>query len=266
MRKCRSSLTSRRWFCQRCKLKIDPLADVKACFSDFIEKTQGPGSAIYRNRVLRAITLPLKRLTNNAVRPAAIHFNHPQPADTSEHQRIFDCPRNEMVLHRKDLAQPILLANPQLLSQLEQFAREMLTRLYPPDTWADWVVHQINWCLSRGEKPFLGAIASALARSPRQLQNKLKEEEIAFRMLLDQVRKEAALKYLDEPNITICDIAFLLGFSEQSAFNHSFKRWTGANSGDYRRSDYLPYTLLNNASEDRRMIHGEVWDVIETDK
>jgi len=33
---------------------------------------------------------------------------------------------------------------------------------------------------------------------------------------------------LDEkPNTAICDVVFLLGYSDQSAFNHAFKRWTG---------------------------------------
>jgi AraC-like DNA-binding protein len=35
--------------------------------------------------------------------------------------------------------------------------------------------------------------------------------------------------------MTICDIAFLLGFSEQSAFNHAFKKWTGKTPGEYRK-------------------------------
>ncbi|HMB22349.1 MAG: AraC family transcriptional regulator [Chloroflexota bacterium] len=196
----------------------------------------------YIETVFCGVVFPLRRLTQNKVRPVEIHFKYPKPADISEHQRIFDCSlrfdclQNELILPCADLAQPIFLANPQLLDQLEAFAQEMLIRLYPPDTWSDRVGHSINKSLLRGEKPALDSVAYELALSPRQLQNKLRQEGTTYQVLLDQIRRETALKYLNESDITICDIAFLLGFSEQSAFNHAFKRWTGANPGDYRKT------------------------------
>ncbi len=126
---------------------------------------------------------------------------------------------------------PIFLANARLLVRLEQFAQDSLTQLCPPDTWSDRVVHLIQESLLRGERPTLDMAAGALAFSPRQLQNKLKEEGRTYQELLDQIRKETAFKYLKEPQGTLCDLAFLLGFSEQSAFNRAFKRWTGASPG-----------------------------------
>ncbi|MBC2713844.1 MAG: helix-turn-helix domain-containing protein [Desulfobacteraceae bacterium] len=53
------------------------------------------------------------------------------------------------------------------------------------------------------------------------------------------MRKETALAYLKDPEISICDIALLLGFSEQSAFNHAFKRWTGTTPGKYKKEGLL---------------------------
>ncbi len=197
----------------------------------------------YIEAVFCGIVFPLRRLTQDQVQPVEIHFRHSRPEDTTEHLRIFgcplvfDCPQNELVLLRTDLARPIFMANAQLLEKLEQFAQEMLDRLYPPHTWTDKVVHSINKSLACGEKPTLDSVAQALAIGPRQLQNKLREEGAAYQTLLDEVRKEMALKYLNEPQITVCDIAFLLGFSEQSAFNHAFKRWTGVTPGDYRKSE-----------------------------
>jgi AraC-like DNA-binding protein len=61
----------------------------------------------------------------------------------------------------------------------------------------------------------------------------LKDEKTTYQKLLAAVRKEIALSYLKEKEATICDIAFLLGFSEQSAFNHAFKRWTGFTPREY---------------------------------
>ena len=58
-------------------------------------------------------------------------------------------------------------------------------------------------------------------------------ENTSFRKILDQARKQIAVRYL-EKKIPICDIALLLGFSEQSAFNHAFRRWTGSTPGEFR--------------------------------
>jgi AraC-like DNA-binding protein len=49
------------------------------------------------------------------------------------------------------------------------------------------------------------------------------------------VRKEIAIGYLKDGNDSICEIALLLGFADQSAFHHAFKRWTGQTPGEYRK-------------------------------
>ena len=78
-------------------------------------------------------------------------------------------------------------------------------------------------------------VAKQLGVSGRSLQSKLKDEDATFRSCLASVRKEIALDYLQRPDVSICDVAFLLGYSEQSAFNHAFKRWTGSTPKVYRR-------------------------------
>lgn len=194
----------------------------------------------YIETVFCGLVFPLRRLTQGQVQPVEICFTHARPADISEHRRIFDCPlrfdclQNELILHSTDLARPIFQANPQLLRYLEQFTQETLAKLYPPDTWTEKVVDLIRAGLGRGEKPALDGIAGQLALGPRQLQNKLRQENCTYQALLDRVRKELALQYLHDPHMTVCEIAFLLGFSEQSAFNHAFKRWTGHQPGEYR--------------------------------
>ena len=53
---------------------------------------------------------------------------------------------------------------------------------------------------------------------------------------MDTVRRELAERYLAEPTLDLTDLAFLLGYSEQSAFQRAFKRWTGQTPGEYRRN------------------------------
>jgi AraC-like DNA-binding protein len=182
----------------------------------------------------------LRRLTRDQAVFSAVHFSHAAPVSTTAHQRFFGCPvhfgqaRTELRFSREVLTWPVALANAQLLEKLEQVAQAMLSQAAAPNPWANRVTHQISQKLLRGEKPDLEAVASALALGPRQLQNRLRAEGVTFQRLLDDLRRDAALRYLQDGALPLCDIAFLLGFTEQSAFNHAFKRWTGSRPRDYQ--------------------------------
>ena len=185
-----------------------------------------------------------RHVTDDNLNLVEVRFKHSEPADTHEHDKIFGAPllfekaANELVIEKSVLEIPILLANPQLLKTLDDFAQTLLNRISIPNTWSDKVIKLLSKLLIRGERTSIEIIATDLATSVRNLQIKLKEEKTTYRELLDKVRKEIALSYLrekKESDVTICDIAFLLGFSEQSAFNHAFKRWTGTTPRKYSR-------------------------------
>jgi AraC-like DNA-binding protein len=79
-------------------------------------------------------------------------------------------------------------------------------------------------------------VASELNLSERSMQRRLKEHKTTFRYLLDGVREMVAKQYIENPVNRMSDIAFLLGFSEQSAFSRAFKKWTGKSPVEYRNS------------------------------
>ena len=87
----------------------------------------------------------------------------------------------------------------------------------------------------RGDKVRLEEVAGRLAVSPRRLQYRLKEEGTSFSGLLETARMDIAKSYLGRPEVPISDIAFMLGFSEQSGFNHAFRRWTGVTPKEFRK-------------------------------
>jgi len=182
----------------------------------------------------------LKNLSGGKLSFKEVHFRHPKPARTHEHQRVFrvpvrfDAAEDAILLDRGSLDAPIPLADPNILQPLETLVQSLLVELYPPESWSDRVTCSIGESLLRGEKPSLSVIAAGFATSPRQLQKMLKKEETTYRTLFDQVRKEIALDCLTKPGMTLYDVVFLLGFSDQSSFNHAFKRWTGRSPGEYR--------------------------------
>jgi len=190
--------------------------------------------------VLAWLFFTLQELTNQSTPIQQVHFRHPEPASINEHQKIFNCQiafeqtRDEIIIAQEVLDFLLPLANPQLIQHLETILQEQLDQLYPSNTWAEAVSQTINQLLLKGEQPKLADVAREFSLSSRQLQNKLSAEGTSYRKLLEQIRKKMALRYLQEPDVNLYDIAFLLGFSDQSAFNHAFKRWTGTSPGEYR--------------------------------
>jgi AraC-like DNA-binding protein len=69
----------------------------------------------------------------------------------------------------------------------------------------------------------------------RTLQRRLKDAGVSYNDLQNDVRKTLALNLLENETLALAQIAFSLGYSEVSAFNHAFRRWVVRSPGDYRR-------------------------------
>jgi AraC-like DNA-binding protein len=70
--------------------------------------------------------------------------------------------------------------------------------------------------------------------SKRTLARMLSDEGVNFTEVLQQLQRDLAVRYLDDPQLHISKIAWLLGFQEVSAFTHAFKRWTGKTPSQIR--------------------------------
>ena len=82
--------------------------------------------------------------------------------------------------------------------------------------------------------PSVETIARNLMMNVRNLQRELQAEGTSYQQILDNTRQELALRYLKKLDTPIYNVAFLLGFSEPSAFHRAFKRWMGLTSKAYR--------------------------------
>jgi AraC-like DNA-binding protein len=78
-------------------------------------------------------------------------------------------------------------------------------------------------------------IAKRLAMHPRTLHRRLREEGTTLRTLLDTMRRDLAGRHLATSQLTIAEIADRLGFSDPTAFNKAFRRWTGDSPRAFRR-------------------------------
>ena len=177
-------------------------------------------------------------VTNRDLRPLALELRFPPPADLQPYQDAFKCPMrfnasvNALLFAPTDVTLPLPTAHPELAELHERIASEHLQRLDPAQT-----CHRARAVIIRhlpdGE-PRRPRIAAILGMSERTLQRRLAAEGTSFQRLLDDTRRELAQHYLGQRNLSLADIAYLLGFSDQSSFFRAARRWFGSSPRHYR--------------------------------
>ena len=186
----------------------------------------------YAEYCLAVWVLHARAATGVAIGLRCVTFTHRLPPDVSEHERVFGCPvrfeeeHNRLMFDRAAWETPTSGAQPGVLGVLMEHADLLLSKLPPGPDLIERTRHAIGERL-RGGDPSLASVARELGMSERTLQRRLRGLGYTFNALSDQVREATARLYLEQPDIALAEIAYLLGFSDQSAFNHAFKRWTG---------------------------------------
>lgn len=137
----------------------------------------------------------------------------------------FGAPIDELIAPIEVLDLPLPSNNPKMRDFFEAHAKEMLERLPVKNQIRErlraWVIDH----LGDGDVSVPHA-AEALGMSARTLQRQLRREGASMHQLVDDIRREYALVYL-EASSNVAEVAYRLGYSEPSAFHRAFKRWTG---------------------------------------
>ena len=162
-----------------------------------------------------------------------------EPTDTREHARIFGCPLRfaqpcyRVVLPAAALDAPLIQPDPAMRELTQRLADQQLHAL-PRDE--GWLAQARALIARRLQRPpvEIDGVAAQLALSTRSLQRRLQGEGLSFSELVEQVRRELAEQHLADRTLDLADIALLLGYSEQSAFQRAFKRWTGLTPAQWR--------------------------------
>jgi AraC-like DNA-binding protein len=174
--------------------------------------------------------------------PLEVRFAHEAPEQISEHLRIFAAPvlfgypTNTFVIEREFLERQIPAADERLYEIMRRYLERILEEMPQEHEVLASVRRAIAESMREGD-PNLARVAKKMAMSPRTLQRQLKEQGMEFKQLVDDTRRRFALSYLRDRRHTLTEIAFLLGYSEASAFNRAFKRWTGSTPLAYRSQD-----------------------------
>lgn len=179
----------------------------------------------------------MKLLCGEAFRPYSVHFAHGRLGAEAAYREVFNCPpyfnQGWCGFHLPLSAFAIPLAS--VDHQAWQMADRYLESQQVPNavTISEDVVGLIRTLLPTGHCSS-GAIASHLSMHKRTLQRRLDREGTHYERLLAEERRQLAHQYLMEPNMKLSQIAGLLGYSEQSAFNRACSQWFGTSPRRYR--------------------------------
>lgn len=189
---------------------------------------------------LALVVNSIRKLTGNQWRPVAVKFRHDAPRELGEHLKVHQCrlefgARENVVVCPKGTGQlPILSADPHLVRMVDRHAEDLLRAIPPPDNLCALVRAAILRALPGGD-PRLGAVARMIGLSARTLQRRLESAGVSYEAMLDSERRDLALSYLRQMQLSLGEVAYLLGFSEPSAFHRAFRRWMGVTPAEYRK-------------------------------
>jgi AraC-like DNA-binding protein len=215
-------------------------------YGDSVELTYCPScpAALERTVIdfsLSSLVGAYRRLTGRPLVLRSAHFTYATPSNTEEHRRLFgrslhfSSDRNAIVFGAKSLELSVEGSSPSVREHLERPLHRALLGL---TTRAPMSMRVAN-VLGKGPNPGtrgLREVAKELGLGARRLQMLLKAEGSTFQRVCASIREEMARQALADPNLTIQEVSFVLGFSEPSAFHRAFRRWTGLTPAQVRSS------------------------------
>ncbi len=184
---------------------------------------------------------PLIRLLtgDDSFRPSEIRFKHREPEYSAMYDEVFDCPVrfdqpfSEYRFDASLLSQPLAEADANTARVCEESCRRLLNQMEIEEDIVSRICHLL---LSRpGEFPKLDIIAGELSIGTRTLRRRLAALGTGYQKILDDVKRELAIEYLQTTNLSIQEIAELLDYSEVTNFRRAFVKWVGVSPYRYRK-------------------------------
>jgi AraC-like DNA-binding protein len=194
-----------------------------------------PPGEVSRTIMLSGLTnlcLMPQRLAGTPVQLAAIDctFSAPGPAAVRALRRHFsfkfDAADNQVIFDRHVGDITIPSADADLQSLLAEVMDRHLATLGPAASFEQGMLTVLRGMMN-GNMPTLASLSQRAGMSQRTLQRRLAESNTSFQRLLRQVLHETSDELLARESLSHGEIAFLLGYSEESAFSRAYKSWTG---------------------------------------
>ena len=145
--------------------------------------------------------------------------------------------QNEIIFSMKDLKKPFLTANNIMVEYLEPQLKQKLAEMESEtfETFASRVQKKLFQLIPPSEQFSLENVAEEFGISGRTLQRNLSAENTSFNQLVKDIQKIMTFNYLEAKELSIDEIAYLVGYTELSSFYRAFKKWTGKTVSQYQK-------------------------------
>jgi AraC-like DNA-binding protein len=180
-----------------------------------------------------AIVRMCRQLTGLRLRPSRVRLIHSRPRGAAAFSDLFGtniefgAAVDEIVFDSRSRQLPVNTADPYLHALLIRHCEEALAhRPASSDSFRSRVENEIVPLLPHG-KAQASEVARRLGVSQRSLARRLSLEKLNYSTLMQSLRSDLAKRYLADRDLSISQVAWLLGYTEVGAFSHAFKRWTG---------------------------------------
>ena len=146
--------------------------------------------------------------------------------------------QNEIIFSMKDLKKPFLTANNIMVEYLEPQLKQKLAEIENQisETFTARVQKKLFQLIPSGQFS-LENVAEEFGISGRTLQRNLSVENTGFNQMVKDIQKMMTFNYLEAKELSIDEIAYLVGYSETSSFYRAFKKWTGKTVSQYQKDE-----------------------------
>lgn len=171
--------------------------------------------------------------------PEEVYFEHPKPENSREHEKAFNAPVffsqsvNAIVFDPNILERSMPNSDLRLMTLTRICLESLNLNTFANQNLTDRIRNLIRVKLVDGY-PSLEMIADNLHMSTSAIQRNLAWEGLSYTDLVEETRKSLSEMYFKQRNLSLSEIAYLLGYSELSAFSRAFRRWTGYSPREYR--------------------------------
>lgn len=197
------------------------------------------GLRLSNEATLASVVSISREVASSPFRPEEVHLRHPAPDFVTAHEEYFGCPvyfgtdRDALLVSDATLRTPNRLGDPGIVGFFDAHLDTEVDQLGASVGLVGSVRDLVTTSLSEGV-PLMSDVARRLAMSGRTLQRRLAEQGTSFQTLVDDARRDLAKRLLRESDFSLIEVAFMTGFSEQSALTRAFKRWEGRTPGAFR--------------------------------
>jgi AraC-like DNA-binding protein len=206
---------------------------------EFASQDQEPRELIDFHMAI-GVTLSRRTLASRGATPLEVWFTQKEPKDLAAYQALFGpnlrfaAESNALVVNAAHLELPLPNHDPVTLGVVEYQGRKLVEQLPSLEDFVARVREHIEAELPNGNTT-AGRVADKLAISGRTLHRRLRSHGTTYQEQLDQVRYKLAMKYLASRRYPLGEVASLVGFAQQSAFQRAFKTWAGQTPAEYQQ-------------------------------